>query len=183
MRLESYDKKTLFIIIIIVIVVIISFLLYMFSDSMRFKREYNVRFNNKFVYTDISSVLESDFTGVVFFCDKNNVWCKSYAKLLDSVSKNSDVKKIYYVPMSDVSTDSNEYKNLIKLLTGTLHLDDNGKEVLRVPYTLYLKNGKVIYYDSETSLTIDGDTPEDYWTDQEKKDFTNRFNDFIKGVY
>ena len=183
MRLENYDKKTLFIILIVAIVVTISFILFMFSDSMRFKREYGVSFNNKFVYTDISSVLESDFTGVVFFCDKNNSWCSSYAKLLDSVSKKSDVKKLYYVPMNDVSVSSDEYKSLIKLLTGTLHLNDNGKEVLRVPYTLYLKNGKVIYYDSETSLTIDGDTPDDYWTDSEKKDFTNRFNDFIKGVY
>lgn len=183
MRIENYDKKTLFIIIIVVVVIIILFVLYMFSDSMRFKREYGVSFNNKFVYTDISSVLDDDFTGVVFFCDKDNSWCSSYAKLLDSVSLKSDIKKIYYVSIADVSTSSNEYKNLIKLLSGTLHLDDNGKEVLRVPYTLYLKNGNVIYYDSETSLTIDGDTPDKYWTDSEKKDFANRFNDFIKGVY
>ena len=183
MRIENYDKKTLFIILIVVIIGIISFILFMFSDSMRFKREYGVSFNNRFVYTDISSVLESDFTGVVFFCDKDNSWCSSYAKLLDSASKKSDVKKLYYVPMNDVSTSSDEYKSLIKLLTGTLHLDENGKEVLHVPYTLYLKDGKVKYYDSETSLTISGDTPDKYWTDAEKKDFFNKFNEFIKGVY
>ena len=183
MRLESYDKKTLFIIIIITIVIIISFILYFFSDSMRFKREYDVSFNNKFSYIDISEVLKEDFTGVIFFCNKSNVWCKSYAKLLDSASKENDIKKIYYVPMNDISSDSNEYKKLIKLLNGTLHLDENGNEVLYLPYLLFLKNGKIIYYDSETSLTTDGDSPDKYWTSSEVKDFTNRFNDFTKGVY
>ena len=102
MRIENYDKKTLFIILIVVIIGIISFILFMFSDSMRFKREYGVSFNNRFVYTDISSVLESDFTGVVFFCDKDNSWCSSYAKLLDSASKKSDVKKLYYVHLKNL---------------------------------------------------------------------------------
>ena len=73
MRLESYDKKTLFIIIIITIVIIISFILYFFSDSMRFKREYDVSFNNKFSYIDISEVLKEDFTGVILNCQKTNM--------------------------------------------------------------------------------------------------------------
>ena len=56
-------------------------------------------------------------------------------------------------------------------------------EYKNIVATLYLKDGKVKYYDSETSLTISGDTPDKYWTDAEKKDFFNKFNEFIKGVY
>lgn len=134
------------------------------TDAEKFKQEYesvngesntsgndyrvlSISENNPFIYkeaSDIVDAIKNEETFVVYFGFKTCPWCRSILPTLINVSKDLNLKKIYYVDILDIRD--------------TLGLDDDGKVITT-------KEGTKGYYDllealdnvlADYSLTNDG---------------------------
>jgi len=187
------EKKKIIAIISVMIIVILSIgglLLNYFSDASkdarRFAKEHGgVTNNNVFRYVTLEEalkILEKE-TGVVYFGESNNDWSKQYAKYLNEVAKENKIKKIYYCDIAnDIKNNSRKYKELIQVLHDRLHIDEYGREYLKVPYVVFVKNGIITNYDNETSLVYGTITADKYWTDFEIKEIKSKLTEFIKKI-
>jgi len=183
-ELNNTNKKekkkiiTIVSIVVIIILVIGGLLLNYFSDASkdarRFAKEHGgVTNNNVFRYVTLEEalkILEKE-TGIVYFGESNNDWSKQYAKYLNEAAKESRVKKVYYCNIaSNIKNNTKNYQKLLEKLHNLLHVDDYGKEYLKIPYVAFVKNGSITNYDDETSLVYGEITPDKYWTDFEIKE-------------
>ena len=187
------EKKKIIAIISVMIIVILSIgglLLNYFSDASkdarRFAKEHGgVTNNNVFRYVTLEEalkILEKE-TGIVYFGESNNDWSKQYAKYLNEVAKENKIKKIYYCDIAnDIKNNSRKYKELIQVLHDRLHIDEYGREYLKVPYVVFVKNGIITNYDNETSLVYGTITADKYWTDFEIKEIKSKLTEFIKKI-
>lgn len=189
---KEEKKKIITIVSIVVIVTLVigGLLLNYFSDASkdarRFAKEHGgVTNNNVFRYTTLEEalkILEKE-TGIVYFGETNNDWSKQYAKYLNEAAKESRVKKIYYCNIAnDIKNNTKNYQKLLEILHNLLHVDDYGKEYLKIPYVAFVKDGSITNYDDETSLVYGEITPDKYWTDFEIKELKTKLKDLIKEI-
>ena len=54
-----------------------------------------------------------------------------------------------------------------------LDYDEEGRKRIFVPNITFVKEGKIIFNDNETSLISEG-TPSEYWTEEKKKLFNEK---------
>ncbi len=142
-------------------------------DNELFYRDYpNVGLDNS--YQVLSAVetlsLLSNGTGVIFFGFPENSWSGMVAEMLNEASKEVDYPVISYFNFYDERESYNEnYKDILQKLSDYLVLDDMGTKRLYAPTVVGVINGKIIYYDAETTFVKNKMSVEDYWT-TEKKD-------------
>lgn len=134
-----------------------------------FSNEYKiVPTDNVFVYsnsTKISNILKNG-TGIIFFGFNKNEYSGYYAKLLNEVAIEKGIKEIsYYDFYEDRKNLNGTYQNIVLLLGNYLQKDDLGKVNLVAPSMVIVKDGKILYYDAETSFVPALINVEDYWTD------------------
>lgn len=183
------NKVALFLITIIAVVGAI--LIYYFvdgkeeinSDALRFSNEYTlVDKNNIFVYKNIDeiiNILESE-TGIVYLGFPECPWCQRYVKYLNEVALNSNIKEIYYYNiLQDRNNNTDKYQKIVSLLSDNLINDDNGMKRVFVPDVSFVKNGKVLYHDNETSIVDSDITPEEYWNEQHIINFKSKIQGYI----
>lgn len=182
------NKKYLFLGIIVVVLLGIFLGIY-FSNNSVAHREFSdthggVGNRNVFYEVSVDEVLDimKKDSSIVYFGYSDCEWCKGYVPTLNKAAKKNGVNKIYYCDVKKAAKNKESYKKLINLLGDSLHIDEDGKYVLYVPYVAFVKNGTVIRSDSETSSVIGSDTPEEYWTDEEKDELFTRLSKFIKTV-
>lgn len=158
------------------------------SDSERFAAEYSINKENPFVYSYGSEVVDiiKNKSGIIYLGFSSNDWCKYYIKYLYDVLKENDVKKVYYYDiLKDRTKNTKYYLELEDLLSDYLYELDNGNIHVLTPALLFVKDGKIIYFDDETSIERNNLTPDLYWTKDNVDSFKNKINTYIKevGVY
>ena len=170
---------------IIVLAVVGAFLIYNHfdngnankKDTKRFYDEYTlVDKNNVFVYKHIDDIIRKieTGTGIVFFCFPESVFCQDYAKYLNDIAIENDVKEIYYFNIKQERiTNSSKYQKIVNLLDATLYRDDEGNKRIYVPYVVFVKSGNIVGYNNETSFITQDITPLEYWTEERINLFKN----------
>lgn len=154
------------------------------SDAVRFASEYTgVSKNNIFIYTPAEQVLKifEKGYGVVFLGFPECKWCQAYAPILEKVAKANGIQEIYYYNIKeDREKNSDIYNQLVKYTKDYLDLDKNNKERIYVPDVYFIKKGKIIGHNNDTSV-IKGDIePKAYWTDVRKAELASELECYIK---
>lgn len=136
------------------------------TDSEKFFRDYNkVSVDNVYKYVTIKEAIElfKSEKAVIFFGFKECVWCQEYAPILNDYAKENKIETIYYVDIkADRANNTEEYQTLVKLLDKYLLKDDNGNKRIYVPDVYFVKDGKILGHNNDTSTEAGADTKEYY---------------------
>lgn len=158
------------------------------SDNIRFAQEYSVNKENPFVYSYGSQIVDviKNKSGIIYLGFSSNEWCKYYIKYLYDVLRDSDIKKVYYYDiLKDRAKNTKHYLELENLLSDYLYKLDNGNIHVLTPALIFVKDGKIVYFDDETSIERNNLTPDLYWTSEKVDAFKSKINTYIKevGIY
>ena len=167
-------KKKGSIMLIIIMAIVGAYLIYnhfnkdknINNNNKNFNEEYSlVDKDNVYRYINIDEVLDTfNKSGIIFMGFKENIWSNYYAKYLNEVAKENNIKEIlYYDIKKDRQTNNIKYKKLINLLEKYLMMNDEGNLYISVPYLVIIKDGKIMYTDNETSIINGNTTPSLYW--------------------
>lgn len=179
------NKKVKYIILGVLLLLIASLVVYFVfikkdnnTDNIKFSKEYtSVSKDNVFVYRskdEIINILEHG-TGIVYLGYPECPWCKAYVVLLNEIAKNEGIEKIYYYNIREDRKNNTEfYQKVVSILNDYLDYDEEGKKRIFVPNVTFVKEGKIIFNDNETSLISEG-TPSEYWTEEKKTLFNEKF--------
>lgn len=154
------------------------------SGHERFAEAYpQLTAENVFVYRnsrEIQEILQKG-SGIVFLCDPANTWCQHYAPLLNETTKSKEVNKIfYYNTPGGLKKSPADYKKIAEIINSA---QSNESDVINVPCTVFVLNGKIIAIDTETAVDMSGDAdPKDYWTPEHVEDFSNRISGYIDSI-
>ena len=163
-------KKKGSIMLIIIMAIVGAYLIYnhfnkdenINNNNKNFNEEYSlVDKDNVYRYINIDEVLDTfNKSGIIFMGFKENIWSNYYAKYLNEVAKENNIKEIlYYDIKKDRQTNNIKYKKLINLLEKYLMMNDEGNLYISVPYLVIIKDGKIMYTDNETSIINGNTTP------------------------
>ena len=178
------NKKVKYIILGVLLLLIASLVVYFVfikkdnnTDNIKFSKEYtSVSKENVFVYRskdEIINILEHG-TGIVYLGYPECPWCMAYVPLLNEIAKNEGIEKIYYYNIREDRKNNTEfYQKVVSILNDYLNYDEEGKKRIFVPNVTFVKEGKIIFNDNETSLISEG-TPSEYWTEEKKKLFNEK---------
>ena len=98
----------------------------------------------------------------------------AYVPLLNEIAKNEGIEKIYYYNIREDRKNNTEfYQKVVSILNDYLNYDEEGKKRIFVPNVTFVKEGKIIFNDNETSLISEG-TPSEYWTEEKKTLFNEK---------
>ena len=174
MKLDTIPKANqikiiiTFVIVAIIITLIVIFREELFkvktniTDGERFFTEYNqVPVDNVFNYATAKEAIElfNEKQAVIFFGFKDCKWCQSYAPILDEYAKENKIDTIYYVDIKeDRANNTEEYQMLVKLLDKYLSKDDEGNKRIYVPNVYFVKDGKIVGHNNDTSMEEGADT-------------------------
>lgn len=179
------NKKVKYIILGVLLLLIASLVVYFVfikkdnnTDNIKFSKEYtSVSKDNVFVYRskdEIINILEHG-TGIVYLGYPECPWCMAYVPLLNEIAKNEGIEKIYYYNIrEDRKSNTEFYQKVVSILNDYLNYDEEGKKRIFVPNVTFVKEGKIIFNDNETSLISEG-TPSEYWTEEKKTLFNEKF--------
>lgn len=179
------DKKIKYIVLGVLLLLIASLVVYFVfikkdnnTDNIKFSKEYtSVSKDNVFVYRskdEIINILEHG-TGIVYLGYPKCPWCMAYVPLLNEIAKNEGIEKIYYYNIREDRKNNTEfYQKVVSILNDYLNYDEEGKKRIFVPNVTFVKEGKIIFNDNETSLISEG-TPSEYWTEEKKTLFNEKF--------
>ena len=167
-RINQIKIIITFVLVAIIITLIVLFREQLFkindniTDSQRFYTEYNtVAVDNVYKYATIKEAIElfdSDMA-IIFFGFKECKWCQSYAPMLDEFAKENGVDTIYYVDIKeDRANNTEDYKSLVQLLNTYLETDADGNKRIYVPDVYFIKEGKIIGHNNDTSTEQGADT-------------------------
>lgn len=180
------NKKVKYIILGVLLLLIASLVVYFVfikkdnnTDNIKFSKEYtSVSKDNVFVYRskdEIINILEHG-TGIVYLGYPECPWCEAYVVLLNEIAKNEGIEKIYYYNIKEDRDDNTKfYQKVVSILNDYLDYDEEGKRRIFVPNITFVKKGKIIFNDNETSLISDK-APSEYWTEEKK----NLFNEKLR---
>lgn len=182
-------KKKSSIMLIIIMAIIGAYLIYNhfnknenINNNKNFNEEYSlVSKENVYKYGNIDEVLDTfNKSGIIFMGFKENTWSNYYAKYLNEVAKDNDIKKIiYYDIKKDRQSNNIKYKKLVNLLEKYLMMNDEGNLYISVPYLVIIKDGKIMYTDNETSIINGKTTPSLYWNQNNIDNFKDKINNYI----
>lgn len=179
------NKKVKYIILGVLLLLIASLVVYFVfikkdnnTDNIKFSKEYtSVSKDNVFVYRskdEIINILEHG-TGIVYLGYPECPWCMAYVPLLNEIAKNEGIEKIYYYNIREDRKNNTEfYQKVVSILNDYLNYDEEGKKRIFVPNVTFVKEGKIIFNDNETSLISDK-LPSEYWTEEKKTLFNEKF--------
>lgn len=158
------------------------------TDAQKFAKEYTeVGEDNVFVYRTAEEVINvlKHGTGVVYLGFPECPWCQTYVKYLNEVANDVGIEKIYYYNiLEDRTNNTEEYKEIVSLLSEVLQYDDEGNSRVYVPNVSFHVNGEIIGNDCETSKDTKGfSTPEEYWTEEEVIELKNALTEYMEEVY
>lgn len=156
-----------------------------YSDAEKFSMEYSdIPSSNNFKYInsyDFSELLKSG-TGIVYAGFGSNEWSKYYVKYLYDILGSKNLTSLYYYDvLKDRSRQSKYYLIVEDLLSDYLYCNDKGNISLNTPAVIFIKNGKVVYFDDETAITRNNVSPSDYWTEDRINAFEIKINGYLDG--
>ena len=154
------------------------------KDSKRFDKDYSmVSSDNVFKYSsdeEVLNLLKKD-NAIIFMGFKENKWSNYYASMLNTAAKNTGVDTIYYYDfLADREKKSVNYVKIVNKISDYLKKDDMDNINLVAPSLVVIKDGVIIFYDDETSITNTSITPEKYWTEYNKTNKLQQFESIFK---
>lgn len=153
-------------------------------SNKKFNEEYTlVDRDNVYVYKSINDIINvlSKGTGIVYLGFPECPWCQRYVVYLNNLAKEYNIEEIYYYNIKDArSNNTKEYQKIVEILNDLLPYDDNGNKKVFVPTVVFVKNGKVIALDDETSTISDGTTPDEYWNQERINLFNSKMDSYFK---
>ncbi|NLC47878.1 MAG: hypothetical protein GX758_00765 [Tenericutes bacterium] len=185
-------KKNLITLIIIIIAIVGTLVIYYFvkddnNDKIKitnsFYNEYPlVEKDNIFVYKSIDEIIKllESGTGIIYLGFPECPWCQHYVKYLNEVAKENNIKEIYYLNIkNDRLNNTIKYQKIVSLLYDNLLNDDLGNKKVFVPDITFVKEGKIIAHDNETSVITENTTPSDYWNNDKIETFKLKLNKYF----
>ena len=179
-----------FVIVAIIITLIIIFRSDLFrfnnniTDSERFYKEYNkTPVSNVYKYVTTKEAIElfESKSAAVLFGFKDCKWCQSYVPVLDEVAKENGVDTVYYCNIfEDRKENTEDYQKLVKLLEKYLYDDEQGNKRIYVPDVYFIKDGKIVGHNNDTS-TKQGTDTEEYYT-LHKEELKTKLTDLFKKI-
>ena len=142
-----------------------------FNHSEKFAMEYPLVGNdNIFVYRNADEIAEIllNGRGIVFLGFNECPWCQLYAVFLHDIAKEMGIEIIYYCDIKeDRQNNSDSYQKILKIFTGRLQYDDEGRPRIYVPDVSIVSRGRIILRDYETSKdTLGFYEPNEYWNEE-----------------
>ncbi len=154
------------------------------EDNVRFAQEYkDISKNNVFVYTNGHEILNilNGKSGIIFMGFPSNEWSHYYADYLNEIALLNDIDKIYYYDFKkDRELNNTTYVNIVNKLKDYLYITDTNYVDLFAPSIWIIKDGKVIFTDSEVYTISATMTPKEYFTDYKKNLFMSTLDNAIK---
>ncbi len=152
------------------------------TDGIKFSKEYPVvSEDNLYEYTNYQNVYDliENGTGVVYLgfpeCDS----CDVVVDVLNEVAKEKEVEKIYYYDFKEIKeNNTDEYKELVKLLSDYINQDDNGEKIITAPTVIFINEGTIV---GVYTNTINSDEKK-IITDEEKEKVKSNFSSMIDNV-
>lgn len=186
-------NKKIIIIIISVVFVALAFLLIFLNkkeevtDGEKFANEYEtVSSDNLFTYRSMREIINilKKGTGVVYLGFPECPWCKEYVTHLNDVAKASGINKIYYKNiLNERKENTEEYQEIVTILSDYLHYDEEGNKRIYVPMVIVVKEGTIIGYDDETAYDTKGySTPKEYWENEDLTGLKSKLTDLFSQI-
>lgn len=180
-------KKKYLLIIPIVLILLLTGCKEKETDAQKFANEYKtISEYNYYVYKNAEEIIKilEHGTGAVYLGFPECPWCGAYVPMLNEVADTYGLEKIYYYNILEARQNNTEdYQKIVSILNNHLRYDDEGNKRIFVPAVIFVQNGEIIGFDDETSYDTKGlETPEEYWTDEEKKDLKNKLSSYISTI-
>ena len=195
---KLFKNKTQMVIYIILFVALLS--LFVVVGQIDFKKEeepeatqfstlYNlVDKDNLYVFSDATNVLNilKGRSGVVFLAFPSNKWSNKYASILNEVSKEVGLDKIYYYDFKKDRDESNgTYETIVNELDMYVPVNDENEKNIQAPTVVIVKNGKIIAYFDDATLIKGPVTPDEYYNENQvaslKSSFKVALEEYLKG--
>ena len=77
------------------------------------------------------------------------------------------------------NNNTEKYQKIVSLLSDKLLADDNGQKRVFVPDVSFVKNGKILFHDNETSVIDSNISPDEYWNDNNIRVFKAKMTSYI----
>lgn len=151
------------------------------KDNVKFSEEYGtLTSDNVFIYKtseELINILKHG-TGVVYLGFPECPWCKKYVTYLNEVAIKSGAEKVYYLNiLNDRKNNTDDYKEIVNILSDYLSYDDEGNKRVYVPAVIAVKDGKIVGFDDETSKDTKGyDSPDEYWKNEDLDGLKNKLS-------
>lgn len=142
-------------------------------------KQYTVIGGFKFI-----NLLENDGKHLVVIGNHKSEWSKYYVEELDKVIEVSDIKNVYHYDINNDKAQLNSnYYAIVNLLKGSLVTTDGTDSNLLAPSFYIIKDGKVLYYNTDTVAMKNTEKPSKYWTEEEKQEFNTEITNAINKYY
>ena len=141
------------------------------SDQELFSNEYQeIDENNVFTYVNASKVYSTlrNGTAIIFMGFNSNVWAGYYANIINDVAMDNGIEEVYYYNfLEDRNNKNATYESIVELLNKYVTVLDDGAKNIYSPTLVIVKEGKIIYFNDRTALTLGFENPKDYWTEDQ----------------
>ncbi|MGN0966809.1 MAG: hypothetical protein ACI4OP_04365 [Candidatus Coprovivens sp.] len=142
-------------------------------------KQYTVIGGGKFI-----NLLENDGKHLVVIGNHKSEWSKYYVEELDKVIEVSDIKNVYHYDINNDKAQLNSnYYAIVNLLKGSLVTTDGTDSNLLAPSFYIIKDGKVLYYNTDTVAMKNTEKPSKYWTEEKKQEFNAGITNAINKYY
>lgn len=133
--------------------------------------------------TKLINVIKKD-KSIIFIGSQTSRWSRQYIKELNSIFQEISLDKIYYYDINnDKAQKNSNYYEIRELLNGFLTSTDGSENNLLAPSFYIIDNGKVLYYNNDTVAMKNTTEIEDYWTEEQKKQFAFEIKNAINKYY
>lgn len=121
---------------------------------------------------------------IILIGNSNSEYSKKYIEEVNKIIEELKIESIsYYDIINDKAQANSNYYRIVELLDGYLTTTDTSVNNLLSPSLYIIDNGKVKYYNTETSAMKNTDTVEDYWTLQKEFNFKQELTEAINKYY
>ena len=121
---------------------------------------------------------------IILIGNSKSEYSKKYIEEVNKIITDLELKEIYYYDIiNDKAQANSNYYELVELLDGYLTTTDSSDKNLLSPSLYIIDNGKVKYYNTDTSAMKNTDTAKDYWTLEQKTIFYNELTNANNKYY
>ncbi len=117
---------------------------------------------------------------IIVIGNSKSEYSQKYMEEVNKIVEELKLEKVYYYDIiNDKAQANSNYYEIIELLDGYLTTTDTSDKNLLSPSLYIVDNGKVKYYNTETTAMKNTDTVNDYWTLQQEFNFKQEITEAI----
>ena len=121
---------------------------------------------------------------VIVIGNSTSEYSKKYIQEINKIIEKNNITNVnYYDIVNDKAQGNSNYYQLLELLDGYLITTDMTNSNLLSPSLYIIDNGKVKYYNIETSAMKNTDKVSDYWTSEKELEFEQNITEAINKYY